>query len=97
MFVKPAHVVARFCTWIDKTIFDGILHGSAKVMVWISKWDRKFDEGIVDGLVNLVGTATFGLGRSLRVFQTGQLRQYIMFIGVGVLALFVLLFVTFPK
>ncbi len=97
MFVKPVHVVARFCTWIDKTIFDGILHGSTKVVIWVSKWDRKFDEGIVDGLVNLVGNATFNFGRSLRVFQTGQLRQYIMFIGVGVLALFVLLFVAFPK
>lgn len=97
MFVRPVHVIARFCTWIDRNIFDAILHGSAKCMIWISKWGRAFDEGIVDGLVNLVGKTTFAFGRSLRVFQTGQLRQYIMFIGVGVLALFVLLFVTFPK
>ena len=97
MFVRPVHVIAAGCTWIDRTIIDGVLHGSVKVGLWISGWHRRFDEGIVDGLVNLVGNSTFAVGRSFRVFQTGQLRQYVMFIAVGVLALFVLLFIAFPK
>jgi NADH-quinone oxidoreductase subunit L len=96
LFMKPAHIVGKFCTWIDKTIFDGIIHGTAKVMILVSKWDRLFDESIVDGFVNLLGDSTFAFGRSLRVIQTGRLRQYVMFIVVGVVALFAILFTTFP-
>jgi NADH-quinone oxidoreductase subunit L len=96
LFMKPAHIIGKFCTWIDRTIFDGIIHGSAKVMIAVSKWDRLFDESVVDGFVNLLGTSTFAVGRSLRVVQTGRLRQYVMFIVVGVVALFAILFTTFP-
>ena len=60
------------------------------------KWDRVFDEKVVDRLVNLVGDVTFAVGRSLTVIQTGRLRQYVMFIAVGVVALFALLFVFMP-
>lgn len=97
LFMQPAHMVGRFCAWIDKTIFDGILHGAAKVTVLVSQWDRIFDENVVDGFVNLVGRATFSVGESLKVVQTGRLRQYVMFIVVGVVALFAVLFTTFPR
>jgi len=96
LFVKPAHIVGKFCAWIDRTVFDGIIHGSAKVMILVSKWDRVFDETVVDGFVNLLGNSTFAFGRSLRAVQTGRLRQYVMFIVVGVVALFAILFTTFP-
>jgi NADH-quinone oxidoreductase subunit L len=96
LFMKPAHKVGAFCSWFDRTIFDGILHGAAKVTIVVSKWDRLFDEVIVDGFVNLIGNATFSVGRSLRVIQTGRLRQYVMFIVVGVVVLFAVLFTTFP-
>ena len=96
LFMQPSHVVGQCCVWIDKTIFDGIIHTSAKVMIFVSKWDKLFDEAVVDGFVNLLGNSTFAVGRSLRVIQTGRLRQYVMFIVVGVVALFAILFTTFP-
>jgi NADH-quinone oxidoreductase subunit L len=96
LFVKPAHIVGKFCAWFDRTIFDGIIHASAKIMILVSKWDRLFDETVVDGFVNLLGNSTFAFGRSLRAIQTGRLRQYVMFIVVGVVALFAILFTTFP-
>ena len=96
LFMKPSHVVGSCCVWIDKTIFDGIIHASAKAMIFVSKWDKLFDEAVVDGFVNLLGDSTFAVGRSLRVIQTGSLRQYVMFIVVGVVALFAILFTTFP-
>jgi NADH:ubiquinone oxidoreductase subunit 5 (subunit L)/multisubunit Na+/H+ antiporter MnhA subunit len=97
MFVRPVHVVASWCAWIDKAVFDGILHGSCRAAIDVSRWDRKFDEGVVDGLVNLVGNVTFSIGRTLRGVQTGKLRQYVMFIALGVLTLFLLLFAFFPQ
>ncbi len=97
MFVRPVHVVARWCTSFDKNVLDAFLHSLSRMTVVASSWDRKFDETFVDGLVNIVGTSTYRVGRSLQVVQTGKLRQYIMFIALGVLGLFVLLFMFFPR
>ena len=97
MFVRPAHVVARFAAAIDKFVFDEILHTLVRFGIVVSKWDRKFDEGVVDGFVNLVGNSTHSLGLGLRVFQTGRIRQYVTFIAVSVVTLFVLLFALYPK
>lgn len=97
MFVRPVHVVASWCAAFDKYVLDGFLHLLSRLTVATSAWDRVFDEIVVDGLVNVFGNATYGVGRSLRVVQTGRLRQYIVFIAVGVLGLFVLLFMFFPR
>lgn len=90
MFVRPLHIVARWCAAIDRIVFDGLLHGACKGAMVFADFDRRFDEQIVDGLVNLVSDVTFATGRSLRVVQTGQLRQYVMFIVVGVVGIWVL-------
>lgn len=97
MFMKPMHIVGAWCTAFDKKFLDGTLHGLARGTVNVSNWDRAFDEKVVDGMVNLVGSATTKVGHTFRVLQTGRLRQYVMFIAVGVLALFVLLLAVFPK
>ena len=73
MFMRPVHSVARWCTAFDRTVIDGILHGTAKLTVGVSNLDRKFDETVIDGLVNFVGKATFAVGQSFRVVQTGKL------------------------
>lgn len=97
MFVRPTHVIARWCQAFDKYVLDRLLDGTAVSTVGLSSWDRWFDENFVDGLVNLVGGVTYALGASLRTVQTGRLRQYVMWIAVGVIALFATLFVALPK
>jgi NADH-quinone oxidoreductase subunit L len=97
MFTKPAKIVAAFCAAIDRNVFDGILHAACRWAIDLSKVDRKFDESVVDGLVNLTADATYAIGRSLRTIQTGFIRQYVMFIALSVLTLFVLLFTLLPK
>ncbi len=97
LFMRPSHVIGKCCAWIDRTIFDGILHGAAQATVVVSKWDRLFDENVVDGFVNLLARATYSVGDSFKTIQTGRLRQYVMFIVVGVVALFAVLFSTFPR
>ena len=96
MFVKPVHVIGRWCTGFDRGYIDGLLHWLSRKTVDVSRWDRKFDENVIDGLVNWIAKVVFKGGRSLRHVQTGLIRQYVMFIALGVLALFVLLFVMFP-
>lgn len=97
MFVRPVHVVARWPQAFDRNLLDGFLHWLSRSAVVVAKWDRVFDEGVVDRLVNVVGDATYAVGRSLRVLQTGRLRQYVMFIAVGVVSLFILLFAFLPR
>ena len=96
MFVRPVHVVASWCSGFDRSYIDGFLHWISRKTVDVAHWGRKFDENVIDGLVNWTAKVVFAFGRSLRHVQTGLLRQYVMFIALGVLAMFVLLFVMFP-
>jgi NADH:ubiquinone oxidoreductase subunit 5 (subunit L)/multisubunit Na+/H+ antiporter MnhA subunit len=73
------------------------LHALTYATIDVSRLDRRFDEGVIDGMVNAMGDAIFAVGRSLRVIQTGNLRQYVMFIAIGVVALFMLLMMFFPQ
>jgi NADH-quinone oxidoreductase subunit L len=90
MFVRPAHIVAKWCAAFDRVVFDGFLHFMARLAVLISKWDRIFDEQIVDGFVNRLADVTFATGRVFGYLQTGRLRQYVMFIVVGVVGIWAL-------
>ncbi|MBI3865747.1 MAG: NADH-quinone oxidoreductase subunit L [Planctomycetia bacterium] len=90
MFVRPAHIVARGCAAFDRVVFDGFLHFMARLGVLVSKWDRVFDEQIIDGFVNRLADVTFDTGRIFGFLQTGRLRQYVMFIAVGVVGIFIL-------
>ncbi len=87
MFVRPVHIVARWCTAIDKHAFDGFLHFMARLAVLVSKWDRIFDEQIIDAFVNRLADVTQSTGRIFGYLQTGRLRQYVMFIVVGVVGI----------
>lgn len=96
MWVRPVKVVATWCTGFDKYVLDAGLAGMASLTVAAAKWDRVFDETIVDRFVNLLGNTTTSLGESLRYLQTGKLRQYVMFLAVSVVSLFIILFVLLP-
>jgi len=97
MFVRPVLVVSQWFAAFDRRVIDGFLHSLTYATIDVSKLDRRFDEGVIDGLVNVIGEAIFATGRSLRVIQTGSLRQYVMFIAIGVVALFMLLLMFFPQ
>jgi NADH:ubiquinone oxidoreductase subunit 5 (subunit L)/multisubunit Na+/H+ antiporter MnhA subunit len=88
--------VARWCQAFDRDCIDAFLHALTRFAVWIAKWDRVFDEKVVDRIVNLLADVTYAVGRSLRAVQTGSLRQYVMSIAVGVVALFIILFALLP-
>jgi NADH-quinone oxidoreductase subunit L len=92
LFVRPCHVLARFVAAIDRVCIDGLIDGTARATRWVAHWwDRLADQLIVDGLVNLLANRTYAAGLWLRVFQTGKLRQYIMYIVVAAIAMFLLI------
>jgi len=95
-FVAGTHALARVTAWWDRNVLDTIVHTLARVTRWLARFqDRWFDRAAIDGTVNAFARRTWNIAMSLHGVQTGRLRQYVMFIVVGTIALFMLIsFVT---
>ena len=89
--VRPAVVVARAFSAFDGRVIDGLIHAVARGALSVSRWDRWFDTLFVDGLVNLVGTVALSAGGRLRGAQTGLVRNYVLFMVLAAVGLFVAL------
>jgi NADH-quinone oxidoreductase subunit L len=89
--VRPALVIAHWFKWFDLTVIDGVIHFVAFATVRVSRWDGLFDHNIVDGLVNVVGGAVSRVGNGLRGVETGSLRNYILFLVLAAVGIFLLL------
>jgi proton-translocating NADH-quinone oxidoreductase chain L len=91
IFVRPTLAIGRFVALtLDRGIIDSLINslayiyrgGAAVVSVVGDRW-------IIDNFVDKVAEKTWDLGLSMRAIQTGRLRQYVMFIVVGTVVLFV--------
>lgn len=91
LFVRPTLLIGRVISSIDRVWIDGFIDWLSQAVVWFSKqFELIADRGIVDGSVNIFAGWTYSTGLSLRSVQTGLLRQYVVFIVVGAIAIFVL-------
>ncbi|MBT4693077.1 MAG: NADH-quinone oxidoreductase subunit L [Planctomycetaceae bacterium] len=91
IFVKPSQVIGRWISWIDQNILDSIIHFCARATKAAARfWERLADQIIVDGSVNLMARWIYQAGVSLRRVQTGSLRQYVLFIVIAAITVFVL-------
>jgi len=88
IFVRPTHVIARLMAAIDRKWIDGLIDGTANVTRrFATIWERAADQTVVDGFVNSFARWTYAVGLWIRVFQTGRLRHYVMFIVIGAIAI----------
>ncbi len=96
LVVRPALIVAWAFRFFDLKVIDGVIHAVAAVAAWTARLGGRFDNIFIDGLVNVLGNVTYGLGSSLRNLQTGYLRSYVLFLVLAAVAIFALLsyFVT---
>jgi NADH-quinone oxidoreductase subunit L len=90
-FVRPVGVLARLCAacdtgWIDRCL-DALARGTCRVAVF---WEQLADRRLIDGPVDRAAGWTYALGLSLRRLQTGNVRQYILFLVVGVVVVFLI-------
>ncbi len=93
LFVRPVLGIARLVAAFDQQGIDWMADHLALAARGISTIDDWIDRTFVDGLVNLTARWTYGAALRLRSVETGRLRQYVMFVAVGTVALFVV--VTF--
>lgn len=92
VFVRPTHALSAFIARVlDRGLIDSILHFCA----WLYRQLAAVvsvvgDRWIIDNAVDSLAEKTWDLGLSLRTVQTGRLRQYVMFIAVGTVVLFLI-------
>jgi NADH-quinone oxidoreductase subunit L len=91
MLVRPALAVAGWCKFFDSTVIDGAIHGTARVTVKVARDSGRFDNGIIDGLVNVLADACYATGTWLRNVQTGYLRSYVLFLVLAAVGIWVIL------
>ena len=91
LLVRPALTVAGWCKLFDNKVIDGVVDTTATVTVGVARGSGRFDKGIIDGLVNVVGDACYAGGRWLRNVQTGYLRSYVLFLVIAAVGVWVIL------
>ena len=95
VFVLPVLGLASLASGTDRSVIDRIIDGIAWTARQLAGFDAWIDRTLVDGLVNATAHATWSAGLTLKQLQTGHLRQYVMFIVIGTVALFVLASILF--
>ncbi len=88
--VQPVLFISRRIADFDRKVIDGLVDGSALAVRGVSTIDDTIDRLFVDGAVNWLAGITYSIGLSMRRMQTGKLRQYVMFVVVGTVGLFIL-------
>ena len=98
-FVRPVHVISRMMAAFDRRVIDWCVDNVARLTRKFAVfWDKLADQTLVDGFVNTLASWTYALGASLRGVQRGKLREYVMFIVLGTIVIFVLIsFFWTPK
>ncbi len=91
LFVRPTHLVASCAANFDRRVIDGFIDNLSRWTRRVASVDDMIDRYLVDGFVNLAAAWTYSLGTSLRGLQTGKLRQYVMLIVIGTVALTILI------
>ncbi len=87
--MKPTLALARLCSEFDRRVIDATVNGLAKGIVLLSKAEGIFDRVAVDALVNQTARTVYSVGTGAGGFRTGRLRNYLMFLAVALVGLFV--------
>ena len=89
VLVRPTKFIGFLIAWADRGVIDKLIHATADLVRTCAKVvDAFFDRIVVDGLVNSFAHGTWDIGVWLKRVQTGSLRQYVLFIAVGTVFLY---------
>ena len=64
------------------------MDGTAVATIRTARENGRFDNGIIDGLVNLLARVVYAVGAWLRGAQTGYIRSYVLFLLLAAIGLF---------
>ncbi len=89
--VRPGLAVANWARAFDGNVIDGLVHLISRIGVLAAWVSGLFDRYVVDGIVNLLANVSYGMGGRLRGFQTGNLRNYVLFLVIAAVCIWVML------
>jgi NADH-quinone oxidoreductase subunit L len=89
--VRPLLRISDWVALLDRKGIDWLADHSAWAVEAVARLDDWIDRLFVDASVDLLARWTYAIGLQLRTLQTGSIRQYVMWIAVGTVALFVLM------
>ena len=90
VLIRPTLFCGRCVARLDQHGIDWAINGLAScTRTFTTGFDRWIDQLFVDGFVNWVAARTYAIGIWLRKPQTGRLRQYVVFIVVGTMAMYI--------
>ncbi len=87
VLVRTLHAVVWLVGVFDKYVIDGLVNFSGQATRFTSWLVGKFDNIAVDGAVNGTAWTTGILGEILSLSQTGRIRNYLLFIVLGIVTL----------
>ena len=92
IFVRPMLLIAAFIAKVlDRGLIDGFIHQCAATAKGLAIFVSVVgDRWIIDNMVDTVAAKTWDLGLVAARLQTGRLRQYVMFIVIGIVVLFLI-------
>jgi NADH-quinone oxidoreductase subunit L len=92
LFVRPVFAISHLiAVVVDRGIIDSIINGLAYLYRGMAAFVSIFgDRFLIDNTVDTFAERTWDVALSMRAIQTGRLRQYVMFIVVGTVVLFVI-------
>jgi NADH-quinone oxidoreductase subunit L len=92
LFVRPVLAISHFIAVVlDRGIIDSIINALAYIYRGAAAFVSIFgDRWLIDNSVDTFAARTWDLALSMRSIQTGRVRQYVMFIVVGTVVLFVI-------
>jgi NADH:ubiquinone oxidoreductase subunit 5 (subunit L)/multisubunit Na+/H+ antiporter MnhA subunit len=91
LFVRPTLRISNWVAAWDKQGIDRLVDGLAWLAGVFARLDEWIDRIFVDGFVDGLAALTYAAGLRLRALQSGNLRQYVLWIAVGTVALFLLI------
>ena len=87
---RPLYTLFYRKYWFDE-LYENIIVRIALLRGLFAGFEQ-FDNSVVDGAVNGVANGTLAGGRAIRRAQTGQLQLYGLFIGIGILAIMLVVY-----
>lgn len=94
LFVRALLFLNVLLAKFDLKFIDGIVDGSGKMTVNVSRSSGEFDLVFVDGAVNGVSDGVITAGQRIRKVQTGDIRNYLTIIVLGLLCLVIIFSIT---
>jgi NADH-quinone oxidoreductase subunit L len=87
VLITPFLAATRGLAWFDLRVIDGAVNGAGWAGAALSRWKERFDQAVVDRLVNALASTVRQAGSLLRWIQTGVIQQYLLVVVVAVVVL----------